>query len=709
MIANCLQRPRTWLWLAALMLPGLVVAGSVAPAGAVAVFAGSSARAGVVAERGTAGDPPAADCQPFGASPCLLPFPNNVFTRPDRSSPTGLRVQLPAGAMPINRTGRRVSVAPYDRADGFSPGSAAIVHVPGLDNAAAFQRTGAAGVLDIGRSLRRNQPILIIDESTGRRQAIFSELDANAASPKSTDLLIHSAAALADGHTFVVALRDLRDAHGHLIRAPQWFERLRDGRPLPASERSQAARYNRIFAALARAGVRRASLYEAWDFTVASRGNVTGRLLAIRDNAFAQLGDRKLGDGKVTGRAPGYTITGTKTLSAQLRAVVGTFNVPCYLSTCGTSATTGFHYSSAKPDALPTQRPGNVAAASFECIIPSSAGAPQPARASLYGHGLFGSYTEVEDPWVEALAVGHNMVFCGTDWWGLTQADEPYAAGVVSNLDGFPVIVDRLQQAVLNALFLGRLMINPQGLAANADFQSGGRPVIDTSQLYYDGNSQGGIIGGVTTAVSPDVRRAVLGVTGMDYGNLLLARSTDFTSFSQLLGVFYSDKSMYPVILDLLDQLWDRADPDGYAPYMTSHPLPGTPSHQVLMHIAYGDFQVSIYGGAAEARTIGVRSVQPALDPARARDHNLLYDVPAIGHYPYNGSAIVVWDSGQGRVQEPPLGNVAPVAGSTNLDPHQDPRNTPAAQTQISDFLEPNGAVVDVCGGQPCHTSVYSP
>ena len=181
--------------------------------------------------------------------------------------------------------------------------------------------------------------------------------------------------------------------------------------------------------------------------------------------------------------------------------------MPCYLVQCGTTATTGFHYGSPKPDALPTQTPGNVAVAPFECIIPSSAGDPAPARASLYGHGLFGDYTEVEDPWVQALATQYNMVFCGTDWWGLTQDDEPFAAQVVSNLNLFPVIVDRLQQAVLNTLYLGRLMISPHGFAADPDFQFGGRSAIDTSHLYYDGNSQGGIMGGVTLAVSPDVRR----------------------------------------------------------------------------------------------------------------------------------------------------------------------------------------------------------
>ncbi|HEY1515015.1 MAG TPA: hypothetical protein VGF91_01270 [Solirubrobacteraceae bacterium] len=611
--------------------------------------------------------------------------------------------------MPVNASGQRESVAPFDRADGFSPGSAAILHVPALDTAQAFARTGAAGVLDMARSLRKNQPIVVVDEQTGRRQLIWSELDANAKAPQTTNLLIHGGKAFADGHTYIVALRNLRDGAGQAIPAPKWFERLRDKKRLPANERSQQTRYERIFAALAKAGVRRWDLYEAWDFTVASRQNQTGRLLSIRNSAFARLGDKKLGVGKLTGHAPRYTITQTKTISPQLSAVVGTFDVPCYLVQCGTTATTGFHYSSRKPDALPTQRPGNVAVAPFECIIPSTAGDPAPARASLYGHGLFGSYTEVEDPWVEALASEHNIVFCGTDWWGLTQDDEPFAANVVSNLNLFPVIVDRLQQAVLDTLYLGRLMISPQGFAANPDFQAAGHSVLDTSHLYYNGNSQGGIMGGVTLAVSPDVRRAVLGATGMDYGNLLLARSTDFTTFSTFLGLYYRDPSMYTVILDLLDQLWDRGDPDGYAPYMTSRPLPDTPSHQVLIQIAYGDFQVSMYAGAAEARTIGASAVVPSLDPDRARDRNLFYGIPEIKHYPFDGSAVEIWDSGPGRVAEPPVGNVPPTASATNIDPHQNPRNTPAAQQQISDFLEPDGAVTNVCGGAPCHSSVFTP
>jgi hypothetical protein len=658
---------------------------------------------------------PATDCQPFAKTPCLLPFPNNLFTRPDRSSATGLRVNLPANAMPVNAQGQRVGTAEYNRNDGFSPGSAMIVHVPGLDNAKAFARTGAVGLLNMKQAFAKNAPIAVIDETTGKRQLIYSQLDANATTPQTTNLMIVPGQELAEGHTFVVALRNLRNAGGRVIAAPSWFAKLRDGRRLPANERSQRGRYDKIFKALNRAGIARSPLYEAWDFTVGSEKSLTSRLLSIRNNAFAQLGDHNLVNGRVEGHAPGFSVTSNAPLSSDptIREVQGTFQVPCYLITCGDSATTGFHYSSSKPDALPTQISGNVATAPFECIIPASATPSHPARISLYGHGLLGSDDEVTDSWVTDLANRFNMVICATNWWGLAQDDTALAGEAVTNLNLFPVLVDRLQQGVLNTLFLGRLVLHSQGFASNAVFQSGGRSVLDTSHLYYDGNSQGGIEGGLATAVAPDWRRAVLGVTGIDYGNMLIQRSTDFGGptaiFKKLLDASYPDPSLYPVISDLLQQLWDRGDPDGYAQHMTTNPLPGTPSHTVLLQNAYGDFQVSQYAGAAEARTIGASAVEPALDPSRARDRNLLYGIPAVQKYPFGGSAIEIWDSGPGRVQPPPVGNIPPTAGPHNIDPHENPRKTPLAQTQISDFLEPNGAVVNVCGGKPCHTSVWAP
>ena len=85
----------------------------------VACLAIAAAIVAALAGAGPAGAA-AADCQPYAQKSCLLPFPSNLFTKRDKSSVTGLRVHLPAGAMPVDSKGSRVGVAPYDRNDGAS-------------------------------------------------------------------------------------------------------------------------------------------------------------------------------------------------------------------------------------------------------------------------------------------------------------------------------------------------------------------------------------------------------------------------------------------------------------------------------------------------------------------------------------------------------------------------------------------------------------
>jgi hypothetical protein len=658
---------------------------------------------------------PAADCQPF-VEPCLLPFPNDLFTKPDSTSATGRRVDLPQAAMPTNTNGVQINVAPYNRNDGFSPGSSIIARVPGLDNQAAIEQTNPVRLADMSQTYAPAAPIVVIDAATRARTLIWAELDSNASDSQHTTLLVHPGKNLVEGHRYVVGLRNLKNADGQTLAAPDWFARFRDDRPLLKSQRSEREHYGQIFKALKDAGIDRKTLYMAWDFTVASRRSLTSPMLSIRNDAFGQLGDSNLSDLQVQGNASQFAVTSVQNFTTDqnprlLREVQGTFTVPCYLTTSSCAIGGGFNYSSTNPDATPTQQSGNVGTTQFDCIVPRAAEGAS-ARASLYGHGLLGSRTEVRAGNVQAMAAEHNFVFCATDWWGLAQADTPFDVSALQNINRFPAVADRLQQGVLNTLLLGRLMANPSGFASHAAFQQGGNPLFDTSHLYYDGNSQGGIMGGITTAVAPDYTRAVLGVTGMDYGGVLLQRSTDFTPFANFLygvapGGGYTDSSIHPLILDLMQQLWDRGEADAYAAHMTSDPLPGTPAHKVLMHIAYGDHQVSQYAAAVEARTVGAQAHQPALDlPARSQDVNLFYGVPAIQSYPFDGSAIVIWDDGPGLVSPPPLTNTPPTVGR---DPHGDVRATVAARAQKSAFLDANGSVVDVCGGQPCHTDVFTP
>ena len=133
---------------------------------------------------------PAADCQPF-AEPCLLPFPNDLFTKRDRTSATGVRVDLPQAAMPTNTNGVQIDVAPYDRSDGFSPGSSIIARVPGLDNQAAFDRNDPVRLEDLSLTYAPNAPIVVIDAATSERTLIWAEIDSNAGDPQHTTLLIH--------------------------------------------------------------------------------------------------------------------------------------------------------------------------------------------------------------------------------------------------------------------------------------------------------------------------------------------------------------------------------------------------------------------------------------------------------------------------------------------------------------------------------------
>ena len=623
-------------------------------------------------------------CDPLASGSCMLPWPNNYYTRPDSGTATGLRVNLRASFLPVNSSGVPISPVQSNRSDGFSPGSTIMVQVPGIDVTASGLPT--IDKLDLNGP---NSPVVLLDTTDGSTVDTWSELDVHGPypDPSMQPLLIHPVKNLTDGHHYVVALRNLKNASDTALAAPAMFAAFRDN--TSSNVPGFAARHDHmdsLFSDLTTAGVQRSNLYLAWDFTVASTANLTGRLIHIRDDAFARLGTA----------APAFTVTSstTSTTPGIARVVSGTFSVPNYLTGTGAPGSTFNEDASGLPQV------NGTFTAPFLCVIPTSA-LTTPARPSLYGHGLFGSNSEVTSGAVEALATEHNMVFCGTNWAGMSNDDLGTAAGILGNLSKFNQLADRLQQGVLNFLFLGRLMKLDSGLASDPAFQNpSGASTIATGQLYYDGNSQGGIEGGILTAVATDWTHSVLGVSAINYG-MLLPRSTDFNTYEAVMAPAYPAEFDRVLGLALIQLQWDRGEPDGYANHMTSDPLPGTPSHNVLMQIAVGDHQVSNYAADTEARTIGAKTNCPSFDPGRVTDTRLLWHVPCISTFPYDGSAIIYYDSGSAL---PLLTDSPPTSGH---DPHQDPRSDPQARVQVSNFLQPDGKVIDVCAGGPCHAAQH--
>jgi hypothetical protein len=642
-------------------------------------------------------------CDPIDPSRCLYPWPNDYFRKHDH-------LALTPSMMPANAAGKPIDPSDYNRSDGFSPGALIVTKVPGLDTPEAFARTGAVPITDLARSFDRDQPIVVINARTLRRQLIWAELDSNASTPESTALLIHPAKNLREGERYIVALRRLRGADGALLQPSDAFRRYRDRIKTRSRKLERRRRHMEdIFRRLERAGIERRELYLAWDFTVASARGLSGRLRHIRDDAFRALGDRDLADLRVAGAPPSFAVTRVTELTPAenpeiRRRVEGTIEVPCYLDLPGCPPGSRYRLG---PDGLPLRTPGNVHQANFVCNVPRSVTSAAPGRISLYGHGLFGGAGEVNSVSRGPIATQHRVVLCATDWIGMSSADIPNTITILGDLSRFPTLADRLQQAMLNFLYLGRAMIHPDGFAAHPAFRDAAGPLLDTRRLFYAGGSQGGIAGGALTAVAPDFTRSVLIVGAMNY-SLLLTRSIDFDPFASVLYPAYPDELTRPLLMSLIQTLWDRGEPNGYAWHMTDDPYPNTPRHTVLLHMAFGDHQVANVATEIEARTIGARIRLPALDPGRHTDVDPYHGIEPIRSYPHRGSALVVWDIGPIRdgglgTAPPPTTNTAPRAGR---DPHGLTGREPAAQLQFSRFID--GELVDVCGGLPCYAAGWS-
>src|SRR5439155_3643282 len=71
-----------------------------------------------------------------GSTECMLPFPDDYYTKADATSPTGRRIDFRELAMPRNASGAPIEAAPYNSGDGFSPGSAITLKIPGIETAA---------------------------------------------------------------------------------------------------------------------------------------------------------------------------------------------------------------------------------------------------------------------------------------------------------------------------------------------------------------------------------------------------------------------------------------------------------------------------------------------------------------------------------------------------------------------------------------------
>ncbi len=637
---------------------------------------------GGVEEPAPAVDWPTLECDSLVPSYCAFPFPNNVYTVAG-DTPTGRQLALSKAVIPMASTGVHPEPDVWNQSDGFSPSLPAFAHMPD-----AVLHDAVPTPLTLEKSILPDSPTILLDTDTGELVPHFTEIDMSHVDPGKRALMVRPVVQLRESARYIVAIRDIQDSSGAAIAPSAAFKALRDLEPSddPTVEERRPL-YADIFQRLEAAGVARENLQLAWDYTIASKENVTGRLTHIRDDALAQVGDV----------GPEYTIKQIEWDSHEEIAARVTVNmtVPLYLDNpeAGGRFVLG-------PDGLPQQN--GTAEYEILVLIPYAAYEGNPCPSLAYGHGLLGSKGQTQSGTFRRFANDFHYTLVGVDWIGMAGDDVGNIAGMLvsGQIDNWDTVADRGQQGILNFMLATRLL---KGGVFGQDEQLayGGSarpelnkafPNIDTEDAYYFGNSQGGIFGGTLMAVHTDVTRGLLGVPGQPY-NLLLHRSVDFTPYFVTLKVTYPDPMDLQMVLALMQILWDRSEPGGYTAYTREgNTLPNTPGHEVVLQVAMNDHQVTPFGAHVMARSIGAVNIAPVNRPVWG-----LEEVPS-GHV---GSAMIEWDYG---LMDEPLLNVPPLANDDNPDPHGWPRSEPESQQMLDKFFR-EGVVDTFCDG-PCKRDI---
>lgn len=617
------------------------------------------------------GDDPAVviapECNPLGGAACVAPFPSGLYEVDDSGTETGVRLAIPAAALPTNADAVAFDPTDLNNRDGWSPAGfvfAVFSQGVAVDNLPSHS--------DLAASLAQASPTILLDLETGERVAHFAEVDVNIDefSLDQQALYIRPVAALIAGRRYGVALRTtLKSRDGDELPRSAGFQAALDGRDTGhALLDAYRPRLETLFTKLETAGVPRDELLLAWDFTVASATSLTRDPLAVRDAVLTAAGE------------------GAENLSFAIaidddlpeddriaRRVVGTFTTPLILTADGGQEARLARDSQGAAMVVGTHT------AKFAAIVPTCALTMRPAPIILFGHGFFGDTKEVQGEDVRNIAAASCAIFVGTEWYGMAKSDYGPAAWAINEASRLTGFGERILQGIADHLSFARLV---RTRLASELFIDGSGSYARGDDLYFYGISQGGILGSVYLAYEPYINRAALSVGGGNW-SLMFERSKNWPTFQLIIGGAYPGPLGTVIVESLLGLALDPVEPLVTAPNLVGTPLPGSSQKHVLIHTALGDTSVPNLGSFAQLRTASIPLLAPA---AFAPWGTMTTTAPAT-------SAAVIFDEA-----------AAPLPPATNerfgVDngTHSSIRNRPAALRQLSHFFS-SGEIVNECAG----------
>ncbi len=199
-------------------------------------------------------------------------------------------------------------------------------------------------------------------------------------------------------------------------------------------------------------------------------------MLRIRNDAFAKLGDTKLADRIVQGTSPAFNVTEvtnfTPAQNARIaREVEGTFTVPCYLApNCAPGGRFQLDGSGLPTRQRRLDRQLRLHRSRVSAVAGRRAGAPLALRPRAVRERRGGG---LERPGRAGQHLQLRPLRHRRDRYVVERHPE-HDRGCCNDLSKFPELADRLQQGLLNELFLGRVMIHQNGFSSDPAFHVNG-------------------------------------------------------------------------------------------------------------------------------------------------------------------------------------------------------------------------------------------
>jgi len=548
------------------------------------------------------------------------PFPSDLYTVPDSTHLTGLRVNLPKPDCTTHPSDcadndvlntldgfnlqPRISIAFTDAIDPTSVDSANVFLV---SLGSTTDGTGAGKVLGIN-------------------QAVWE--------PAANTLHVESDAQL-DQHTRYVLIitRGIRDAAGHPLGVADFRHDLNFGQTGDAAVKAYR---KSLLDALGAAGVPPGNVAGASIFTTQSA-------TAVVQKIRAQIQAQTPAAAVMHGTFPRATVTsvvwsrqiGTSTFAtpsfnlALLNPTVvgaiafGQFQSPDYETPLKLIPAVGTR--TGVPAVLGTNT------LQFNLILPASPAPPGGYPVVIFGHGFTDSKQGAPNAVATMLAanglatIAINVVGHGGGALGTLTVNRSTGGSVIfpDGGRGFDQNGDGLIDSTEGSSAVAPLIGNRDGLRQTAVdimqlvrlIQTGGIPGLSTTRIYYAGQSFGGIYGGILLGVEPDIRAGVLNVPGgpiIEIARLspsfrgLVAAALGARTPSLLNGGSFGFTENIPlrnkpILIDVVDGAsaiqktiddteWasQSGNPNAYAPHIRNSPLTGdgTP---VIIQFAKGD------------------------------------------------------------------------------------------------------------------------